>query len=344
MAGSTAEDILVVDGDPAVRDGLTALLRGADLEVTAVGDHDRARDQLANRFFSVLLVDLDGPAPKAGLDLVRLARERSPLTAVIVLTPRRTFDDVASAFRAGAVDVVPKTQDNLPYLRQRVVEAVRALRADRARERLLTDVSELHERFLSQMMTLARQVTDLEEKIADLRGDGPAAVPTFAPLSVLVVDDDPGLAAMVQRSLTDGREWVVRSAESSGGALDQASQSPPQVLVVKDGLSDLPATMLITALRGAVPELVALMVSPPISPPAAPRSGEVRLFEGSRVTTIIPTFDDPAQLLGALEEVKEALQHKARERRHLMAFRRTHADFLKLYGGLKQRLATRSKA
>jgi hypothetical protein len=98
--------------------------------------------------------------------------------------------------------------------------------------------------------------------------------------------------------------------------------------------------MLITALRGAVPELVALMVSLP----AASRSGEVRLFEGSRVTTIIPTFDDPAQLLTALEDVKEALRHKARERRHQMAFRRQHADFLKLYGGLKQRLATRSKA
>jgi DNA-binding NtrC family response regulator len=340
MAGSTAEDILVVDGDPAVRDGLTALLRGVDLEVTAVGDHDRARDQLANRFFSVLLVDLDGPAPQAGLDLVRLARERSPLTSVIVLSPRRTFDDVASAFRAGALDVVPKTQDNLPYLRQRVLDAVRALRADRARERLLSDVGEIHERFLSQMMTLARQVTDLEEKIADLRGDGPAPVPTFAPLSVLVVDDDPALATLVQRSLADGREWVVRAAESSGGALDQASQSPPQVLVVKEGLSDLPATMLITALRGAVPELVALMVCPPV----APRKGEVRLFEGSRVTTIIPTFEDPSQLLAALEEVKEALQHKARERRHMMAFRRQHADFLKLYGGLKQRLAARSKA
>jgi DNA-binding NtrC family response regulator len=339
MSADTAEDILVVDGDAAVREGLTALLRGAGLEVTAVGDHDRARDQLANRFFSVLLVDLDGPAPQAGLDLVRLARERSPLTSVIVLTPRRTFDDVASAFRAGALDVVPKTQDNLPYLRQRVIEAVRVLRADRARERLLNDVADVHERFLSQMMTLARQVTDLEEKISDLRGDGPRPVPSFAPLSVLIVDDDPSLAEVIRRSLADG-QWVVRAAENSGGALDAASQSPPQVLVVKDGLPDLPATMLITALRSAVPELVALMVRMPA--PAAP--GEVRLFEGSRVTTVIPTFDDPTQLLAALEEVKEALQHKARERRHIMAFRRQHGDFLKLYGGLKQRLAARSKA
>jgi DNA-binding NtrC family response regulator len=339
MSGDTAEDILVVDGDPAVREGLGTLLRQAGLEVTAVADHDRARDQLANRFFSVLLVDLDGPGPQAGLGLVRLARERSPLTSVIVLTPRRTFDDVASAFRAGAWDVVPKTQDNLLYLRERVQEAVRVLRADRARERLLADVADVHERFLGQMMTLARQVTELEDKISDLRADGPRPGPAFAPLAVLIVDDDPSMATVVRRSLGDGRQWVVRTAESGGGALDEASQSPPQVLVVKESLADLPATMLVTTLRGAVPDLVALTYRDPA--PTGP--GEVRLFEGSRVTTIIPAFDDPQQLLAALDEVKEALQHKARERRHLMSFRRQHADFLKLWGGLKQRLATRSK-
>ena len=342
MAGNTAEDILVVDADPAVREGLTALLREASLEVTAVADHDRARDQLTNRFFSVMLIDLDGPAPQAGLALVRHARERSPLTSVIVLTPRRTFDDVASAFRAGALDVVPKTQDNLPYLRQRVLEAVQVLRADRARERLLADVAEVHERFLGQMMTLARQVTDLEETITALRAEGAPPEPPFAPLSLLIVDDDPALVTLVRRAFSDGRQWVVRSAESGGGALDEASQSPPQVLVVKEGLSDLPASMLITALKGAVPDLVSLMYRTQSS--ADPRAGEVRLFEASRVTTIIPAFTDPTQILEALGEVKEALQHKARERRHLMTFRRRHADFLKLYGGLKQRLTARAGA
>jgi DNA-binding NtrC family response regulator len=334
--GETAEDILVVDADPAVRDGLTTLLRGANLEVTAVADHDRARDQLANRFFSVLLVDLDGPGPQAGLGLIRFAKERSPATSAIVLTPRRTFDDVAASFRAGASDVIPKTQDNLPYLRQRVVDAVHALRADRARERLLTDVAEVHERFLSQMMTLARQVTELEDKLGHLRGDAPVE-PAFAPLSILIVDDDPAMAAAVRRALSDGQKWLVRASESGGGALDEATQSPPQVLVVKEGLSDLPASMLITGVRSANPDLVAMLYRAP--GPAA--TGDIRLLEGSRVTTIIPTFAQPEQLITALEDIKEGLALKSRERRYHQAFRRQHGDFLKLYAGVKQRLATR---
>jgi DNA-binding NtrC family response regulator len=149
-----ARDILVVDADPTVREGLSALLREAGLEVTAVSEHDRAHDQLCNRFFAVMLVELDGPQPKAGIELVKFARERSPLTTAIVLSARRTFEAVAAAFRAGAFDVIPKTQEHLPYLRERVLEALQVQRNERDRSRLLSDVADLHERFLSRMVNL----------------------------------------------------------------------------------------------------------------------------------------------------------------------------------------------
>ncbi|HEY0712865.1 MAG TPA: response regulator, partial [Polyangia bacterium] len=180
-----ARDILLVDGDPAVRTGLSTVLREAGLQVTAIADLDRARDQLSNRFFGVLLVDLDGPGQQAGLTLVGFAREQTPQTAVIVLSSRRTFEALAAAFRAGAFDVVPKTHESLPYLRSRIFEALENLRASRSAARLLAQVSELHERFLGQMVGLFRQVNELEERIANREVDEPTA---RAPLDLLAVD------------------------------------------------------------------------------------------------------------------------------------------------------------
>jgi DNA-binding NtrC family response regulator len=332
-----ALDILVVETDPAVRAGLAALLRDAGLEVTAVAEHERAQDQLANRFFAVMLVELDGPEPKAGIELVKFSRERSPLTTVIVLSGRRTFEAVAEAFRAGAFDVIPKTQEHLPYLRDRVLEALQVQRSERNRTRLLGDVAELHERFLSQMVALFQKVTDLEERLVLAQSDGddaPVLTPTMAPIELLVVDDEPALATFIRSRLGDDPSWRVRVVQSGGSALDAASQQRPQVLLMKDPLPDLPTSMLIKTLAGGGPEMSVLVYRPPA--PRAP--GEVTLVESSRASRLIPLFETPDQLLGALADCKDELGRRQRERRQLAAFRTQHADFLKLYAGLKQRL------
>jgi DNA-binding NtrC family response regulator len=328
-----AQDILVVEADASVRAGLAALLREAGLEVTAVGEHARAQDQLANRFYAAMLVELDGPSPKAGIDLVNFARERSPLTRVIVLSARRTFEAVAAAFRAGAFDVIPKTQEHLPYLRTRVLEALQIQRGERNRGRLLHDMAELHERFLSQMVTLFQKVTELEARLVEAQGEGEAPADADA-VDLLVVDDDPALATLVgQRLASPG--WKVRAAGSGGSALDAASQQRPHIFLIKDPLPDLPTSMLVKTLVTGGPEMAVLIYHPP----SLYASGEVIRVEGEKSSVLIPRFDRPEQLLAALTELKDDLAQVRRERRQLAAFRAQHADFLKLYAGLKQRLA-----
>ena len=219
--------------------GLERVLREIGLSVTAISDPDRARDQLAHRFFSVLLVDLDTPRPLGGLDLLRFAQQHSPLTAVIVLTPRRSFEAVASAFRAGAADVVPKTQDALPYLRDRVRAAARGVRATINRDKLLDEVAEVHESFLKEMMDLARHVMDLEDKL--LRGDEEVSV-TAVPsvLDLLCVDDGEAVPARLTRELSPESGWRIRVVQTGGEALDASTQRPPHVLVIKDPLRICP--------------------------------------------------------------------------------------------------------
>src|SRR5947208_3445370 len=108
------------------------------MTVTTLSDPVRARDQVEKRFIPVVLCDLDTPEPGAGVELLKYIREKSPLTQVVVMTSRKAFEAVAPPFRAGATDVVPKTQDSVPYLRDRVVQAALDVHAITNRDHVLT--------------------------------------------------------------------------------------------------------------------------------------------------------------------------------------------------------------
>ncbi len=323
-----------MDANPTVLAGLERVLRDAGLNVTATRDPDRARDQLIHRFFPVLLVDLDTPQPNDGLELLRFTRQHSPLTAVVVMTPRRTFEAVAAAFRAGAADVVPKTQEALPYLRECVLKATRNLRAGINRDRLLEEVAEMHEEFLKEMIDLSRHVTDLEDKI--LRGDGEGSSTTSVPstLDLLCIDDSGLVPAGLGRELRPETGWRVRVVQTGGEALDAVTQRAPHVLVVKDPLPDLPVSMLVKSVKAGAPDLVAIA----FRPPGEKGPGEISMVESSRVVVLVPVFSKMDQLIASLQEVREALRRKAQERRYLGQFRMQHADFLKRYQALKQKL------
>jgi DNA-binding NtrC family response regulator len=328
------QEILVVDSDRNVLKGLERLLTGAGLTVTTLTDAARARDQVEKRFIPVLLCDLDTPEPGAGVDLVKFAKERSPLTAVIVMSARKSFDAIAPAFRAGATDVVPKTQDAVPYLRERVMKAATEIRSADTRERVLAEVAETHEEFLKKMMELSRQVTDLEDKILSREGNTSSSASALTVVNVLLVDDEPALNAVLTRDLPSDKGWRIRYAQSGGEALDMASQQRPNILVVNETLPDLPATMVIKSIKTSSPDVVALI----FTPPRDGGNGEVKMVDSSRLLTLIPSFSAPDQLVGSLTEVREALRQKVKERRYLQNFRKNHLEFLQKYNHLKQRL------
>ena len=328
-----------MDSDRSVLKGLERLLTSAGLTVTTLTDAARARDQVEKRFIPVVLADLDTPEPGAGVDLVKFARERSPLTAVIVMTARKSFEVVAPAFRAGAADVVPKTQEAVPYLRERVLKAAGETRAADTRDRLLAEVAETHEDFLKKMMDLSRQVTDLEDKILSRDGNTSSSANELTVVHLLLVDDAPALNAVLTRDLPADKGWRIRYAQSGGEALDVASQTPPNILVVNETLPDLPASMVIKTIKGRTPDVVTLI----FSPPGEGTTGEVKMVDASKLLTLIPSFSAPDQLVGSLQEVREALRQKIRERRYLQNFRKQHLEFLQKYNALKQRLGKTEK-
>jgi DNA-binding response OmpR family regulator len=305
---------------------MQALLARLGLVVTVTADPVRARDLLINKFFAVALVDVDTPSTGGGFDLLKFAREKSPLTTVIMMTARKAFDIGVAGFRGGAADVVVKEPDTVPYLKDRVVAAAEELMAISDRNTLLEDVSELHEEFLRRMRDLSRQRLDLEDRLL-----GRETTETGGPsdlCTVLVVNDDPKAAAQLQAVLPENKGWRFSIAQTGGAALDLANQVHPQIVLVRDPLPDLPARMVVNTLKAATPDAVAILYQPPVRRGSP---GEVKMIEGSRVMVLVSGYTGPEQLVAPLDEIREGIRQKLKERRYLQAFRQSNLEFLQRY-------------
>jgi DNA-binding NtrC family response regulator len=327
------QEILVLDADETVRKGVERLFREAGLGVTILSDIERAKDQITNRFFPVVLADLDTPMTDSGIELVKFVRERSSLTAVIVMTRRIGFDAVAPVFRAGATDVIPKAREYVRDLRERVVRASNDVKAAMAREQLLVDLVELNEELLRRMMLLSQHAIDAEDKLMEREGGVSSSTTGLGMLNLLLVDDDVALANALAQDLTEEKGWRVRHVQTGGEALDSATQVPPMVLVAKENLPDLTGSMVVKTIKASVPSLIAMVFAPPVSGQA----GQVRIADQSRLHVLLPQFLSANELVAQLVEVRDALVRKAKERRYVKLFQNRYAEVLEKCNRLKQR-------
>ena len=329
---AAGQEVLVVDADDQVVKGLDRLLTKAGLIVTGTHDPVRARDQLLNKFYAVALVDADTPTPGGGIELLQFARDKSPLTSVVIMTARKSYETAVRAFRAGAADVVLKEPDVVPYLRERVIEAAGEIKATADRNSLLEEVAETHEEFLRRLREVSHELLDHEDRASGRTSDDAT---TSAAVSVVLVDDDPTALEKLEQVLTAAEGWHFRAALSGGEALDVVSQVRPQIVIVKEDLPDLPGSMVVKTVKASAPEVLTLLYSPPGQ---SGRTGEVKMVDAGRVMTLVGSYSETGQLVGPLGEIREALKQKAHERRYLQAFRQKHFEFLQRYNGIKTRL------
>jgi two-component system response regulator PilR (NtrC family) len=102
-------DILLVEDDDVLRAGLRDFL--LEQGVSAICSRDgeealRAIDEARNPF-DVVLTDLVMPH-KDGLDVLRMAKQRSPQTEVIIMTGFASLETAIDAMRQGAFDYITK--------------------------------------------------------------------------------------------------------------------------------------------------------------------------------------------------------------------------------------------
>jgi len=331
------QDVLVLDMDESVRKGADRLLREAGFTVTLLSDIDRAKDQIANRYFPVVLADLDTPSPDAAIGLLQYVRERSPLTSVVVMSRRVDYDAVAPVFRAGAKDVVPKVREHARHLREAVVLAAANVRSISAREQLLSEFVDLNEELLRKLMDLSRQATDQQDTNLSREGGISSTAAGLAIFNVLLVDEDDAIAGEILSSLPEEKGWKIRHAHSGGEALDGATQHHPNLLVTKDILPDLPGSLVVKTVKANLSQVVAMSFTPPVG--GTP--GEVKILDEKKAHVLIPKFVSVSDLVIQIEKVRDSVVKKAKDRRYLKIFQTQYLDILQKCHKLKLRVDNR---
>ncbi len=319
-------EVLVVDGDDRVHAGIAQLLSEAELHVTCVADAEQGLALVARQFFSVALVDIDTPTPRAGIATIRAIKTASPTSMVIAMTPRRSFDDAVDAVRAGAIDLILKSPDSVAYLQERVLDAAGRSVGKREVDSVLGDVRGVHEEFLHRFMESERRAVDLADKVSGRETRKLA----LEDLRVLVIDQVDDLVAALTKAAPAGFSFV--HATSGGEGLDQVSSGSFHYALVAEDVTDLPARTLARTIRNQHPDTVVLTFMGPAE------SGHLDLVEAAGTRTVIKPFSEPAQLIARLDELVDAWRAKARERRYTQAFREKHYDFLRRYVELSAKI------
>jgi len=320
-------EVLVLDGDERVHAGIEQLLSEASLHVTCVTDSDRALDLVDRQFFSVALVDIDTPSPRAGIATIEQIKQKSPTTMVVAMTPRRSYDDAVAAVRSGAVDLILKAPESVAYLKDRVLDAAGRSVGKREVDTVLDEIRGVHDEFLQRFMETERRAIDLADKVA---GRDESRMIQLDELRVLVIDEVEELYHAMEEAKPKG--FAFHYASSGGEGLDRTSSGTYHYAMIAEDISDLPAKTVARTIRNQHPDTVVLTFLGPSD------NGRVELVETTGSRTIVKPFQQAQQLLARMDELSEAWRAKARERRYTQAFRERHYDFLRRYVELKTKI------
>jgi DNA-binding NtrC family response regulator len=320
-------EVLVLDADKGVHEGIAQLLSEAQLHVTCVAEAEKALALVQRSFFSVALIDIDTASPRDGISTISAIKKVSPTTMVIAMTPRRSYDDAVDAVRAGAVDLILKAPDSVAYLKDRVLEAAFRSVGRREVDTVLDEIKGVHEEFLQRFMDTERRAIDLADQVA---GRDASRVAYLDELRVLVVDEVDDFVSAIQEANPKG--FTFTHATSGGEGLDRISGGSFHYAMVAEDVSDLPAMTIARTIRNQHPDTVVLTFLGPSD------NGHVELVETHGKRSIVKPFTEAGQLVGRLDELADAWRAKARERRYTQAFRERHYDFLRRYVELKTKI------
>lgn len=116
-------NILLVEDDPVLADGLNHTLRQSGYDVTAAATATYAEGMLLAKNFDLIVLDLGLP-DMDGQKLLRNLRTRQVTAPVLVLTARDALDDRIEALKKGADDYMAKPFD-LAELETRIHALIR---------------------------------------------------------------------------------------------------------------------------------------------------------------------------------------------------------------------------
>lgn len=118
QGGSVMEQILIVEDDTGLNQGLSRALKSENRQIISCTDLKTAREQLLCGCVSLILLDINLP-DGSGLELLREFKDKAPDIPVILLTANDTDMDIVDGLERGADDYITKPF-SLSVLRARV--------------------------------------------------------------------------------------------------------------------------------------------------------------------------------------------------------------------------------
>jgi len=113
--------VLIVDDEPAFRQGLRASLKASGFSPETVRNAEEALEYVRQQPVDIVLLDINMPG-MGGVEACRRIRAAAPQAGIVMLTIRDTEDDKVLALEAGADDFVTK-----PFRLRELVARVRAV-------------------------------------------------------------------------------------------------------------------------------------------------------------------------------------------------------------------------
>jgi DNA-binding NtrC family response regulator len=103
--------ILVVDDEAEIREGLEALLRSENFDVTLAETGEAGLHQIEEHPFDLMLLDVSLPDLN-GIEMLPEIRRRDPQLSIILITAFGSIDMARAAFKNGAQDYITKPWSN----------------------------------------------------------------------------------------------------------------------------------------------------------------------------------------------------------------------------------------
>lgn len=107
-ANAKARRVLLVDDEPDALEPLGELLSEEGYAVTVARSANEAMDRFQQEPAHILVTDLVLPGGPNGVDLIRHIKERSPMTAAVMITGHSSTRSAVTSMKAGAADYLPK--------------------------------------------------------------------------------------------------------------------------------------------------------------------------------------------------------------------------------------------
>ncbi len=141
MKSDGKKHLLVVDDEPVILQILKAVFEEEPWKLTLVGTGTDAKRIIENEPVHLLLTDKNLPDIN-GMELLKLAKQKEPLTEVIILTGYGSLETALAAIELDAFDYVLKPLNNVFDIRKKVRQAFAKQDVSLENRRLIAELRE----------------------------------------------------------------------------------------------------------------------------------------------------------------------------------------------------------